>query len=317
MIKDYFNNYIYDDFANAYDLFDFHKNGKLYGLAFNESLYIPDIEKLKNYENFKNIKQPIQSLIKLQSTIGIESKNGRILNTNFFNINRFKVTSAFENPIEKYKLYCFFILSNNVKELQETYYNFNDFFEYFTGLANNNFLVFSDFICSSYITIRSSGLCFNIFKEENREKFMKDSAFGVYNNICKKHNFNIDKYNPGLIVYRINEAFYESNKDIYIDVYNNDLIITKQAIYDAYMLYHKTFVKEKELINVDDTLDENKFLHFYLKNKLVKNNLILSKKEYKRFFMFFIKNNEKNSLKSSLIKIKNAKIKNHNLFEDW
>lgn len=320
MIKDYFTKNIdKSDFMIAYDLFDFNQNGKLYGMLFNNSLYIPDKSKLDNYNGFKNIKSAIDSLKNLENTLNIESLNQRIYQNDFFNIKKYKLKNAFEDPIFKYKMYCIYSIILKFPNLSSLkLYNFNNFFKFFSFIAENDFMVFSDFLKSSYVNLSSTGLCFEIFDLSNTKSYMYDPRFNIYKNICAKNNFIIDSNNPGRIIYRVTERFYEENRDIYIDVYNSDINITKKAIYETFIFYINNIADKNEinLIDESDNIEEIKFADFYLKSKLQKNNIKINNRHYKSLFLFFLKNNQINGLKRSLQKIENAKTKYYNLSED-
>lgn len=323
MLKTYFQiDDRYNNLTRNYDLYDFSKD-KLYGFIFKNDLVLPKNSYIKKYnERISNLDFAVDDLIALQKTLEIESKNGRIPVDSVFNSNKFSVIRGFENPIVTYQKYIILHSKNvlrNVKE-QEIFYSFNSFFKFFQKNLVEDVMVFSDFIKSSFVTIFSSGLCFQIFKErESPLDFFNDRYFSVYYNICKKHNFNIDKYNPWIITRHVDDYHISQNIFKYNDIYTLDVIITYEAIKMAYISYtnSKADSQDYPLINtVSFDLERDLFYKFYIKYKLKNAKIEFSKKQFSRVLSFFKKNAIKNTIKDSVFKIDNITAQNNTLFQN-
>ena len=207
------------------------------------------------------------------------------------------------------------------KNSKDVFYSFDSFFSYFTKNLTEDFLVFSDFIRSSFVDIFSNGLSFQIYDEqESLTDFLTDRYFSNYHNICMKYNFNIDKYNPWIIVRKIDGQFISNNSNKYIDVYTLDVIITFEAIRKAFVYYKSRYTETEHysFIDVDSLeLPKNSFYHFYVNCKLKFNKIQLGEKQVNELVQFFIKNAIKNTIKDSVFKIGNITKKHNSISKNW
>lgn len=326
MLKHYFlTEDIYDTILSDYKMYDFTKDS-MYGFYHGQNIVIPKDSYIKEYKiNLKNIDFAVNDLINLEKEIQLESRNGRFPASSFLNYTNFIVKKGYNNSIARYEEYVIFYYLQTFKNLtqERKFYNFNDFFDFFVEKSNNDFLVYTDFLKSKYIDVFSSGLAFQIFEEPSSiNDFILDKHFSNYYNLCKRHNFNIDKYRPWIIVRRVDDKHLNQNNFKYNYIYDLDTIITFEALRKCYINYITTNIVdniELRQVNISSyDMKRDKYFRFYVKCKLENKKIEIPDQQFD-ILVRFLKNNLafSNSIRSSLYKLDSIKRKDDSIYKDW
>ena len=328
MIRELFDkDETYESAVSNANLLDFSQ-AREYGFICNDKLYIPNNSFIK-----ASSKQPVinfadanESLDKLLAHIRNHCTFGRIPTTSKFHINNIKITKSFVNPEDVYRQYMLILLNKFLKKTSETsFLTFSSFVKTFIYEMETDIQFMSDFLKTEVISVFSTGLAYQIFKEQTPDtdiarKYIQDDYFYIFKNICLQYNFIIDKHMPWVIVYRVSEQYLKDNIQRYRDVYASDMSIFFLVSKILYT-YYVNNVLSQELYNLVDITDfflpKDTILNLYLRKKLTIQRIDYTESDFQSLKRFFKLNAHYNGLSDSAHKFSNIKQEGDAIYNDW
>lgn len=322
MIKDLFVlNKQYEILADSFSLLKL-SNTEKYGIFFNNSIWEPNKNYIQTEQSFSNLDFANIDFNNFLKDIKWYSIVGKISQSSKYHISNIKINKSFIDP---YKLYINkIILLTTVFTFQNKtpYLSFADYISAFSAfiLKEKINVTYSNHFCDKSISIQSSGLVYSLLKENNNsiqtaKDYILDSNFLIFQEICTKNNFIIDRYMPWIIIRKLTTNDISANAYKYDNVYSKDIESLYNGLKQAYIYYTTNLIDKKLKDQVNTTnfdVRKHQLLDFFISMKLNEKNQTFTKEQIARVKDLFILNSIKNSIQDSVIKLETIRFNTDN-----
>lgn len=297
--------------------------GTTYGFEFNNSLFLPKESMTDVVENIRILKFAKDPFLALWKDLKFYSSIQRIPKSSLFHFSNMKPLLGYMNAFSAYENYISLIV--NSIEKTKAILSFNEFALKAMKLLLNygNSISLSEFIRSNMVSIFNTGLAIQLLNAkasmDEINRYLNDSYYEVFRNLCLTHNFVIDANLPWVIVYRVDDST-AGLTNAYVNVYEVEVTTLIQVITYAWKAYIESGLGEEDrlLIDVrDKNVNSTKFLNLYIQIKGKEQGVDLSDSEVALIRIYMTSNTHHNGLSNSIQKLSLLRKGNDTIYKDW